>query len=170
MLCEPHRVVTRLSWDFYIHVYLVVCRVYIGNSSGEHVIPFTIALSKVIAHLGTSGFEVKEESLTLTEARTRKFSAKLLVDWLLGSHIHFVTTHPCQGWHTTATNVEEVYDEFSRLKYHPGFPMGVQLQCPIFTQDKWNYLQHIPSKMKSCKISIAEANEEFDAVKRQVQR
>lgn len=142
-----------------------------GNSCGEQSNHFGVAVRKVIAHLGTLGFDVYEESLTLTEARSRKFSSRLLVDWLLGSHIHFVITHPHQGWHTTATNVEELYDEFSRLKYHPGFPMGVQLKCPIFTQDKWNYLQHLPSIMTSCKILIAEDTvDDLDAVGCQVQR
>jgi hypothetical protein len=37
--------------------------------------------------------------------------------------------------------VQQIYDECARLKYHPGFPNGVQLQCPIFSQDKWKYLE-----------------------------
>lgn len=141
-----------------------------GNSRGEQSHHFGVALRKVVVHLGTLGFDVHEESLTLKEARKQKITAKALVDWLLGSHIHFVISHPNQGWHTTATSVEELYDEFSRLKYHPGFPMGVQLKCPIFTQDKWKYLELLPSIMASCKIIVEEAVEDLDAVRLQVKR
>lgn len=151
-------------------VFIVVCRVYVGNSCGEQSNHFGIAMRKVISHLHNLGFDVHEEFLTLKEARNRRLSAKLLVDWLLGSHIHFVITHPNQGWYTTTISIDDLYTEFSRLKYHPGFPMGAQLQCPIFTQNKWNYLKYLPSTMASCKILMAEGDEYLDAVECQVRR
>ena len=56
--------------------------------------------------------------------------------------------------------MQHIYNECARLKYHPGFPSGVQLQCPIFSRDKWKYLQDIPATMRTCKVSLAEGSEE----------
>ena len=35
--------------------------------------------------------------------------------------------------------------ELQRLHAHRGFPLGNQLKCPIFTQDKFDYIRRIPS-------------------------
>ena len=56
-------------------------------------------------------------------------------------------------------SVVDIYKEFARLKYHPGFPSGQQLKCPIFSQDKFNYLQHIPATMPTCKLVVEEVEE-----------
>ena len=37
--------------------------------------------------------------------------------------------------------INSILAEFQRLKDHQGFPNGDQIDCPIFTQDKWNYIQ-----------------------------
>jgi len=31
-------------------------------------------------------------------------------------------------------------DQVQRLKFHPGFPSGEHLLCPVFLQDKFEYL------------------------------
>ena len=30
--------------------------------------------------------------------------------------------------------------EIQRLEYHPGFPAGMNLRCPVFTGDKFTYI------------------------------
>jgi hypothetical protein len=30
--------------------------------------------------------------------------------------------------------------EIQRLEYHPGFPAGINLRCPVFTGDKFTYI------------------------------
>ena len=145
---------------------------YVGNSIGEQRNHFSLVLTKVIFHLGRLGFHVQEESLTLTDARNRKLSVADIVDWLLGSHIHFVITHPHQGMWSSGGSVEEIYKEFARLKYHPGFPMGGRTHCPIFTQDKWQYLEHLSalSIHKSCKVVIPPESDNLEEVESQVRR
>lgn len=44
------------------------------------------------------------------------------------------------GW-----NMEELYDEVYRLEDHAGYPQGIKLQCPVFTQNKYKYLSPIPT-------------------------
>lgn len=63
------------------------------------------------------------------------------VDWLLGGHIHFILTHVHQGMETFGWGVENIYDELQRLRWHPGFPSGNELRCPVFTQDKMKYIR-----------------------------
>lgn len=44
-------------------------------------------------------------------------------------------------------NVIEVVSNLQRLKWHPGFPTGKNLRCPIFLQDKFVYLKAMPHKL-----------------------
>ena len=67
---------------------------------------------------------------------------------MLGGHIHFIISHIHQGLENFGWNITHMYSELDRLKYHPGYPMGQKLQCPIFTQDKWNYHGILPESMK----------------------
>jgi hypothetical protein len=43
-----------------------------------------------------------------------------------------------------------------RLRYHPGFPTKLQVGCPIWTQDKFDYLKRLPADkiMPTYKINI----------------
>jgi hypothetical protein len=68
-----------------------------------------------------------------------------LVNWLLDSHVHFILSHVHQGigpylhW-----NMKDLENELQRLSNHFGFPKGTKLKCPIFLQDKFEYLQLLP--------------------------
>lgn len=136
------------------------CRVYVGNKQGEQSESFTNAFSKVKKFLNNAGHDITLEVRGLKCIREDKWTVKALVDWLLGSHIHFVITHPHQGLESMRScSVVDIYKEFARLKYHPGFPSGQQLKCPIFSQDKFNYLQHIPATMPTCKLVVEEVEE-----------
>jgi hypothetical protein len=122
-------------------------------------------MRKVKAYLGQSNYIIDEELMGLKQMREQHLTINEIVDWMLKGHIHFIITHPHQGMESTSgLSVKEIYDEFSRLKYHPGFPSGSKLDCPIFTQDKWNYLRHVPSILPTCKILIDEPKEGADIV------
>ena len=36
--------------------------------------------------------------------------------------------------------MDALVSEIQRLKYHRGFPYGNHLKCPVFLQDKYEYL------------------------------
>jgi uncharacterized membrane protein len=58
--------------------------------------------------------------------------------WLLAADFYFILGHIHQsvvGW-----NVEELYSRLTALFNSRGFPMGRQLQCPVFVQDKFQYI------------------------------
>ena len=87
---------------------------------------------------------IKFEILTLNVLRTKNWTMETFVNWLLGGHIHFVLCHVHQGMESSAWNVVDLYAELNRLQMHEGFPSGIQLQCPVFTQDKREYLKLLP--------------------------
>ena len=44
----------------------------------------------------------------------------------------------------TKINLTHIRNALNRLTFHEGFPTGIELQCPAFTQDKFTYLKPIP--------------------------
>jgi hypothetical protein len=82
------------------------------------------------------GGELKVEYLNLQYMRISSWSITNFVDWLLGSHIHFIISHIHQGIENFGWSVVDLYKELQRLKSHEGFPRENKLNCPVFTQDK----------------------------------
>ena len=115
---------------------------------------FRNAMANSLKCLGPN--QVNFELLNLKELRESCYTLSGFVDWLLESHIHFVITHPHQGTESFGWSICDFYKELQRLKYHVGFPHKDELCCPIFTQDKWQYLQALPSSaiMATYKIPI----------------
>jgi hypothetical protein len=125
----------------------VLIRVYKGNSKGAQSDAFDMAINRVIHSLNGKGHKVSIKSLDLKQFREQEMHFSDVIDWLLGSHIHFIITHPHQGLETSGWSVQAIYNEVQRLTYHEGFPSMEKLSCPIFCQDKWEYLQHLPDEM-----------------------
>jgi hypothetical protein len=122
------------------------CRYYIGSREGEQGACFLRAFHRVEKHFARQDVEVKSESLEAHQMRKDGgWTLSAIVDWLLTSHIHFVLTHPHQGLHATGWSANAIHQEFRRLTYHPGFPSGEKFGCAVYTQDKWKYLQQLPS-------------------------
>lgn len=134
-------------WDFFICNYPstlvkgtpLIIRVYFGGIGNPQTIPFTAALGDVISELQQ---EYILEQLTLREVREiDDFTPTDLVNWLAQSHVHFIVCHPHQGTAGLNWDVTDLYQQLNdKLYHHPGFPSGDQLKCPIFTQDKFEYL------------------------------
>lgn len=92
---------------------------------------------------------VRLETLTFKEIREAPhFTLRDFVDWLLGSHIHLITTHIHLGVRGFDWSMRDVNLELERLKSHVGFPSGDKLNCPIFTQDKFRYLSVLAPQEK----------------------
>ena len=100
------------------------------------------------------GLQIKFEEMTLKVLRESSMSLSGFVDWLLSSHCHFILCHPHMGMNGLGWGVNELYTELRRLKYHNGFPAMNKLTCPIFTQDKFKYLEVMPVGYKNPTIKI----------------
>jgi hypothetical protein len=137
------------------------CRVYEGNSDGEQGKYFHIGVGRAVACLKAKGIDAVVESMTTSRMRRECLSLQYVIDWLLGSHIHFVITHPHQGLEGSYS-VKEIYDEVGRLKFHQGFPSMNTLECPIFCQDKFRYLAPLIADnmiLSTCRIPLFEQPE-----------
>ena len=87
---------------------------------------------------------VKVTFTTTSDVKKSRWSPRELVDWLLSSHIHYIISHIHQGLNSLFWNMDELYNEIKRLRFHIGFPYLQKINCPIFTQNKLAYLQCLP--------------------------
>ena len=122
-------------------------RVYTGgamNIGQTHVGLFDTALEN--AGLLEKGWTIERLSIkNIRETKCDWDSPKYLVDWLLEADIHVILIQGLhQGmiehWHPS-----DCKREVRRLEFHPGFPSGDQLQCPVFNADKKHYLLALPT-------------------------
>ena len=111
---------------------------YMGPHKGTCGSAVTCAVSR-LQNRFDDGHSLEIESKYIDEVR--KGTPTDLIDWLLDSDIHIIATHVHQGIPRWSASI--VYTELQRLRNHCGFPSGDQLQCPVFTQHKFNYLYGI---------------------------
>lgn len=115
------------------------------------------------------------EVLTMNVIRksTPLFTPSDLVEWLLSSHIHFIPCHPHQGASGLNWDVVDLYNQLKRLEDHPGFPNKGYLTCPIFTQNKIEYLHAVPQftnptlqiKLDPRRDAYSETSETYQCIK-----
>ena len=71
------------------------------------------------------------------EGRIR--TPKDLIDWFLGADIHVIISHLHQGLDDLSWDMEELLEEYKRLRGHIGYTGGAL--DPVFLQDKMMYLR-----------------------------
>ena len=134
----------------------LVVRVYQGGMNCPQYIPFKRAMDNVKGLLINRSIRV--DYITLHDMRESTWTLKQFGTHLLESHSHFIITHVHQGMHNFGWSIEEIYNEISKLEHHIGFPMGDKLRCPVFTQDKFQYLEALSHNnvMQSYKIQLSQ--------------
>lgn len=125
---------------------MVLLRVFYGGSASVQSIPFLAAAGEITT---LSESDLYVETVDICQLKDRNWSAVDLVDWLLGSDVHFVLSHVHQGKSNEGTNqmgwdVHRLEEELWRLSDHKGFPTGKNLKCPVFLQDKIRYIRAVP--------------------------
>lgn len=124
----------------------VKVRVFRGGEDAAQVTSFVGAVSD----LHNEGVHFKVKYMAIQEVKERRMTPAMLVDWLLDCDVHIILSHLHQGTSNSneqqmGWNMVELYTELDRLSDHVGYPTGTKLQCPVFTQNKYNYLQPIPT-------------------------
>ena len=127
----------------------VCVHVFEGGEQCVQTAPLEIALEKLRKDLlySDSGIvlDVKyKRRKCVREDAT--FDERKFVQWLNESDVHIIATHPCQA-NTHFWNVPEMSIALEALKSHVGFPHGEYLECPVFTQHKFKYLNLLPKFM-----------------------
>lgn len=134
-------------------------RIYGGGHSNIQTVQLKAALKDL--NLDPKLYTI--EVLTCDDVNVNHYSIKTIVDWLLSASIHFITGHVHQGIQlaivdsnlsgSNSFTMEALVSELQRLKYHRGFPYGNHLKCPIFLQDKYEYLS-ILQKHNLCNSTL----------------
>jgi len=115
-------------------------RVYQGSKEfGNQLIPFHQACD-IIQTTST----IRICTLDCSEVNDFKLTEDDIINWLLEGDIHFIISYIHQG--IVNVNMKKLYTSIMKLHDHPGFPVGDNLQCPVFTQDKYNYLSVLMTK------------------------
>ena len=120
----------------------LLVRYYSGGICNAQVGPFETACRRVTESL-KNVTQIKFEALSLRDLRKNDWELREFVDWLLSSHIHFILGYVHQGLEGFGWDMRDLYKELQRLRFHEGFPNSSKLSCPIFTQDKIEYLRLI---------------------------
>jgi hypothetical protein len=134
----------------------ILIRCYMGAVHGVQREQLMNAGIKVAESLSV---EIKLELIHHDEIRKfrPKWTVEDLIEWLLAGHIHFIATHIHQGTENFGWDITHLYSMLqSHLFCHKGFPSGSQLSCPIFTQDKYEYLRLLPEEfvMPTLKVPL----------------
>ena len=124
----------------------IVVRVFSGAIYSTQAGPFKAAMQafKRSQSSSISRTIIVEEIDTKTLC-SLKWQPYQFCNFLLHSHCYFMLAHPHQSLllHQLLWYMPEALAEYNRLKYHNGFPSGEQLRCPVFTQDKIEYIKRL---------------------------
>lgn len=115
--------------------------VFVGGESSNQLSPFKHAFY----NCAFPPDRVNIHYLSTREVKLRQWTARQFVSWLLKSDVHFILSHVHQGLSQLQWKMSTIQRELNRLCFHPGFPTGLQLKCPVFLQDKFRYLQVLPT-------------------------
>jgi hypothetical protein len=114
--------------------------------------------------------KISVEYMTVKDVKDRQWEPKNLVEWLLSSDVHFILCHVHQGLEPLHWNMLVLQQQLGRLHYHDGFPNGINLKCPAFTQDKYQYLKAAKSIVNNTLKIVLTANgiyeNSFDKIRR----
>ena len=156
-------------WDAIAYVPLhcdeVVIRVFMGGAGAVQIKHFINAVSR-----SRIDIKYKIEYINTEDVRQRFKTPGLLVDWLLGSHIHFIIAHVHQGLSHLFWSMDELRYQLTRLQYHLGFPNGEDLKCPIFTQHKMKYLLAIQDFANPTMKIILDENDNYAIIEDEIKR
>jgi hypothetical protein len=143
----------------------VIIKVFIGGAGAVQIKHFSTAWSRL-------RLQIKYKIEYINTEDIRKLFAKPsdLVDWFLNSHVHFILAHIHQGISQKYWCMDELRCELIRLKFHNGFPNGDELQCPIFTQNKYKYLKAIEEFANPTLAIVLKENYDYSSIHDEVKR
>ena len=118
----------------------IIIRVFSGSFNNKQSNAFQCGLEEVQRDVQLKfGVVLNIEIMTNNVAKTTFEDSNELFVWLLNTDIHFILCHPHQGLvHKWKPN--DIYKNITLLKNHFGFPFRSQLLCPVFTQNKYDYI------------------------------
>jgi hypothetical protein len=115
-------------------------RVYFGGHSSVQRQPFSTALSKRLRELEVEMPDVRfiVEVLTISDLRALKWDISDFFVWFFSGDLHFITNHPVQA--VEFFDSRDLEAQLETIRHHRGFPCLEEIECPIFRQDKFVYI------------------------------
>jgi len=122
---------------------VILVRVFVGGKASIQSGPFSSAMKRIQRECRASSRVPHVEYMDTQTLAELKWQPNQFVEWFLHAHIHGIIAHSHQSLftHNLMWNMSEALAQFQRLRYHAGFPTGDQLRCPVFTQDKIDYIR-----------------------------
>ena len=133
-------------------------RVFTGGFESIQSGPFLTAMVAIQRRF-SDNVNIVVETLNTSELCKLKWQPDQLMDWSLKCHCHFFIAHIHQSLlrHNLVWDMDFACRQYNRLRYHPGFPSGDQLRCPVFTQDKIKYINDLDTlAIKTMTIPLTE--------------
>jgi len=126
--------------------------VFHGGKEANLLMPLKKAIQK---YQESPRYKVNARYYNCDDIKSKMLSEKQFVDLMLNCDIHFIITHIHQNMDRLNWNMVTLYNEVLRLQAHNGFPTGPELECPMFTQNKIEYLRClIPLKIANPTLKI----------------
>jgi hypothetical protein len=103
--------------------------------------PFFDAFIQVQKELSES-YELTMEEKSCRDIKDLNWTAEETVDWLMGSDIYAITCHPHQGLDSLGWDMDDLAMQMEKLGLSGciGCPDKRQIDCPIWSQNKFGYL------------------------------
>lgn len=119
-------------------------KVFTGGMGSVQSAQFFIALDEVVGRYyhQDDALIIVVERIGTEEVRKKGWNVQQFISWLVSGDVYFILSHPGQGISVTlGWDLGSLGDDLvAGLRGHLGFPAGDSLRCPVFTQDKYNYL------------------------------
>jgi hypothetical protein len=120
----------------------IIIHCYYGGENNPQALALAAIRLKLCA-IGVDNY-VRLEMKNTDDIKSQHWTEENLVDWLAEADIYLIACHPHQGAHRSWSPVELYLWIERKLTNRIGFPRGDALMCPIFVQDKINYLNAVP--------------------------
>jgi len=116
----------------------------VGDKISHQASLFKLAVENVKNYYHERNIDIKFECLNCDDVNEKNWSHHDLFTFLRRNDIHVIPTHGYQSNVVQSCwKLDSYLEHLESLKYHIGYPMGKYIMCPVFLQDKWEYLNKL---------------------------
>ena len=136
--------------------------VYAGGSKGAQVDPFLIAFSRVQLMMKSS-LKLRMDLITCKDVGESLMTEEELISRLWNADVHVILGHIHQG--NPQWSALLIQEHLNVLADHVGWPSLEHLKCPVFTQDKYNYIKMCPEiTIPTLQIDFGQDEDQTEAI------
>lgn len=115
--------------------------VFVGGEDSVQRGPFLTARNNI----SVPRYRLYFEEYNVSDVKKERWTPQQLVSWLSQADIYIILGHIHQGiFNHLGWNVDDLKLQLEYLYWRNGFPSRDKLFCPVFLQDKFEYLRAIP--------------------------